>query len=417
MKKKILIVGGGGREHAVAYKLAEENDVELFAAPGNAGIAEIATCLPIVATDVGGIADWAEKNKPYMVVVTPDDPLAMGMVDELNRRGIRAFGPTSSAAVIESSKAFAKQLMAKYGIPTASYRIFDDCGQALEYVKTAPLPLVVKADGLALGKGVIICQTLADAETAINEMMKDGRFGSAGNKIVIEQFLKGYEVSVMAFTDGQTIVPMPPAHDHKRALDGDKGLNTGGMGVYSPSDLFTGALMKKAYETIFLPTVRAMNEEGRPFKGVLYFGLMVDGDDIRVLEFNARFGDPETQAVLPRLQTPLSQIFDAVIDGKLNDVKIDWKPGYTVCVILASGGYPLAYEKGKKIEIGELKEGTVLYHSGTAYKDSALVTNGGRVLGVTVCGETLSQAEKNVYEEVAKINFAKMFYRKDICKR
>ncbi|MBQ4049601.1 MAG: phosphoribosylamine--glycine ligase [Clostridia bacterium] len=413
--KKILVVGGGGREHAIATKLAGDG-VELFAAPGNAGISQIATCLPYKATDIEGITAWAVENQPYMVMVAPDDPLAMGMVDELNKRGIRAFGPDKKAAEIEGSKAFAKDLMQKYGIPTADYKIFTDSASALEYVSGKDGKLVVKADGLALGKGVIICNNRDDSIAAVKSIMEEGAFGKAGSKVVIEEFLQGYEVSVMAFTDGKTVRPMPPAHDHKRALDGDEGLNTGGMGVYSPSPRFDDRLMQKAMKEIFLPTVQAMNSEGRTFKGVLYFGLMVDGDDIRVLEYNARFGDPETQAILPRLETPLVEIFDAIIDQRLGEVEVKWADGYTACVIVASGGYPLAYEKGKPIEIKNLNDGTIVFHSGTAYKDGVLVTNGGRVMGVTVTEKDLASAEKEVYSEIKKITFDKMFYRSDICK-
>jgi len=413
--KKILIVGGGGREHAIATKL-KADDVQLFVAPGNAGISQLATCLPYSATDIDGIVDWAEHNDLYMVVVTPDDPLAMGMVDELNKRGIRAFGPKKVAAEIEGSKAFAKELMHKYNIPTADYRIFTDAQSALQYVESTNGNLVVKADGLALGKGVIICNNVNEAKDAIKSIMQEGAFGKAGNKIVIEEFLQGYEVSVLAFTDGKTIYPMPPAHDHKRAFDGDQGLNTGGMGVYSPSPRFDARLMEKAVKEIFVPTINAMNSENRKFKGILFFGLMVNGDDIRVLEYNARFGDPETQAVLPRLKTPLISIFDAIIDGNLDKIDVEWEQGYTACVILASGGYPLKYEKGKPIEMEDLNDDTMIFHSGTAYKDGNLVTNGGRVLGVTVTKPTLELAEKEVYSEIKKISFDKMFYRTDICK-
>jgi len=413
--KKILIIGGGGREHAVANKLKGDG-VELFVSPGNAGISAIATCLPYSATDIDNIVAWAEENKPYMVVVTPDDPLALGMVDRLNERGIRAFGPNKLGAEIEGSKAFAKDLMHKYGIPTADYKTFFNIDEALSYVSKNDKKMVVKADGLALGKGVIICEGSKDAIDAVKSIMQDGAFGKAGDKIVIEEFLQGYEVSVMAFTDGKTIYPMPPAHDHKRAFDGDKGLNTGGMGVYSPSPRFDERLMKKAYDEIFEPTVRAMEKEGRTFKGVLYFGLMVNGEDIKVLEYNARFGDPETQAVLLRLKTPLLEVFDAVIDQNLSSLKLEWEQGYTACVILASGGYPQSYEKGKPIKIGALKEGTTVFHSGTAYKDGKLVTNGGRVMGVTVTAPTLEQAEKEVYSAIKEIEFDKMFYRTDICK-
>ncbi len=413
--KKILIVGGGGREHAIATKLKADG-VELFASPGNAGIGSIATLLPYAATDIENIVDWAEKNRPYMVVVAPDDPLAMGMVDALSQKGIRAFGPDKRAAEIEGSKAFAKDLMRKYGIPTADYRIFSDSKEALDYVQSGKGRLVVKADGLALGKGVIICNDKEESVAAVKSIMEEGAFGKAGSKVVIEEFLEGYEVSVMAFTDGKTVRPMPPAHDHKRALDGDKGLNTGGMGVYSPSLKFDVRLMQKAMDEIFVPTVNAMNAEGRTFKGVLYFGLMVNGDDIRVLEYNARFGDPETQAVLPRLKTPLIDIFDAIIDGRLNEIDVKWAEGFTACVIAASGGYPLSYEKGKPININGLNKSTMVFHSGTAIKDGVLVTSGGRVMGVTVTAPDLVSAEREVYSEIKKISFDKMFYRSDICK-
>lgn len=418
-KKNVLIIGGGGREHAIAHKLSLSEKVgKIYALPGNAGIAEIAEChADIGATELDKIIEFVDAHPDiYMTVVAPDDPLAMGLVDRLEEKGRRAFGPRSNAAIIEASKAFSKDLMKKYGIPTADYEVFDDAEKARAYVEKCDIPVVLKADGLALGKGVLICTSRQQALDGVKEIMQDRAFGSAGSKIVVESFLRGREVSVLSYCDGKCVKPMPASRDHKRALDGDKGLNTGGMGAFSPVPEFTDEFMQKAMKTIFQPTVAAMRAEGREFKGVLYFGLMVDGDDIRVLEYNARFGDPETQAVLPRLKTDLLDVMDAVIDGKLEDLSIEYDPRACVCVVAASGGYPEKYEKGKPIEFKAMPSGVTVFHAGTKMQDGALVTSGGRVLGVTALGDTLGEAKKLAYEGIKCVKFDKMHYRTDICK-
>lgn len=418
-KYNLLVVGSGGREHAIVWKLAQSEKVgKIYCIPGNAGIAEIAECHgDIAATDINAIVEFVrEHGDIYMTMVAPDDPLALGLVDKLEENGFRAFGPRSNAAIIEASKVFSKNLMQKYGIPTAAYRTFSDYEEAEKYVKVCPLPTVIKADGLALGKGVLICNTREEAETGLKSIMVGGAFGKAGNEVVIEEFLSGFEVSVLAFTDGKTVLPMASSQDHKRALDGDKGLNTGGMGTYSPSLKYTAAMQEKAYNEIFVPTIRAMEKEGRLFKGVIYFGLMISGDDIKVLEYNARFGDPETQVILPRMQNDLFSVFEAVIDGTLDKVELKYTPDACVCVIAASGGYPEKYEKGKEISIGKLDDGVVLFHAGTAKKDGKLVTNGGRVIGVTALGKDLSAAREKAYKNIEKVKFEKIHFRKDICK-
>ncbi len=418
-KYNLLVVGSGGREHAIVWKLAQSEKVgKIYCIPGNAGIAEIAECHgDIAATDINAIVEFVrEHGDIYMTMVAPDDPLALGLVDKLEENGFRAFGPRSNAAIIEASKVFSKNLMQKYGIPTAAYRTFSDYEEAEKYVKICPLPTVIKADGLALGKGVLICNTREEAETGLKSIMVGGAFGKAGNEVVIEEFLSGFEVSVLAFTDGKTVLPMASSQDHKRALDGDKGLNTGGMGTYSPSLKYTAAMQEKAYNEIFVPTIRAMEKEGRLFKGVIYFGLMISGDDIKVLEYNARFGDPETQVILPRMQNDLFSVFEAVIDGTLDKVELKYTPDACVCVIAASGGYPEKYEKGKEISIGKLDDGVVLFHAGTAKKDGKLVTNGGRVIGVTALGKDLSAAREKAYKNIEKVKFEKIHFRKDICK-
>jgi len=415
---KVAVIGGGGREHAICTALHKSKHVDhLWCIPGNAGIAQIAECVALKATDIAGIVAWAKSNPVDLVMVAPDDPLAMGLVDELTAQGIRAFGPTAAAAKIESSKAFSKDLMKKYGIPTAAFETFDCAETALRYVEAAKLPLVVKADGLALGKGVLICNTRDEAVSAVKSIMLEGAFGTAGAKVVIEEFLQGFEVSVLCFTDGKTVVPMVSSQDHKRALDGDKGLNTGGMGAFSPSRRYTEALAAKAYETVFVPTVRAMEAEGRTFRGVLYFGLMIDGDDIRVLEYNARFGDPETQVVLPRLKTDLYEIFEAIIDERLDEIEIVWDERPAVCVVMASGGYPVAYEKGNVITFGDVDGDVTVYHAGTARNANGdFVTNGGRVLGVTALADTFEAAVEKSYANVAKISWKDVHYRTDIGK-
>ena len=413
----VLVIGGGGREHAICVALAKSPKTgKLYCIPGNAGISQVAECVPSVGVmEFEKIADFiAAHNDITMTVVAPDDPLAAGLVDYLEERGFRAFGPRANAAIIEGSKAFSKHLMTKYGIPTADYKEFTDYDDAAEYVKNAEYPLVVKADGLALGKGVIICQNAQEGEEAVREMMVDKKFKDAGKKIIVEEFLTGKEVSVLCFTDGQTIVPMVSSQDHKRAHDNDEGLNTGGMGTFSPSKVYTPQLADAVYRDIILPTMNAMNCEGRPFKGVLYFGLMITKKGAKVLEYNARFGDPETQVVLPRLKTDLYEIFDAIIDGRLSDVDIQWTDDACVCVILASGGYPESYKKGVPIAIGKLPEDIVLYHAGTAFKDGTLVTSGGRVIGVTAKGKDIEEARKKAYDAIKNIHFDGMFYRHDI---
>ena len=407
----------GGREHAICVALAKSPKTgKLYCIPGNAGISQVAECVPSVGVmEFEKIADFIAAHKDItMTVVAPDDPLAAGLVDYLEERGFRAFGPRANAAIIEGSKAFSKHLMTKYGIPTADYKEFTDYDEAAEYVRGAEYPLVVKADGLALGKGVIICQNAQEGEEAVREMMVDKKFKDAGKKIIVEEFLTGKEVSVLCFTDGQTIVPMVSSQDHKRAHDNDEGLNTGGMGTFSPSKVYTPRLADAVYRDIILPTMNAMNCEGRPFKGVLYFGLMITKKGAKVLEYNARFGDPETQVVLPRLKTDLYEIFDAIIDGRLSDVDIQWTDDACVCVILASGGYPESYKKGVPIAIGKLSEDIVLYHAGTAFKDGKLVTSGGRVIGVTAKGKDIEEARKKAYDAIKNIHFDGMFYRHDI---
>ncbi|MBS1305473.1 MAG: phosphoribosylamine--glycine ligase [Christensenellaceae bacterium] len=412
----ILVIGNGGREHAVIQALKKSPKAEkIYAMKGNAGIAELAEPVDVDYCDIGAVGDWLDAHKDVgYTVIAPDDPLALGLADELEKRGHRVFGPNKRAAEIEASKAFSKGLMKKYNIPTAVYEIFDDYEKALGYVRAHALPLVLKADGLALGKGVLICRTLSEAEEGLKEIMLDKKFGAAGNKVVVEEFLEGPEVSVLAFTDGKTIVPMATSCDHKRAFDGDEGLNTGGMGTFSPAPFYGEKTAKEVREKIMLPTVAAMNAEGRPFKGVLYFGLMKTKDGMKVIEYNARFGDPETQVVLPLLKTDLLEIFEAVTDERLSEIKIEWEEGACVCVVLASGGYPVKYEKGKEISVGDLEDGVVLCHAGTKRKDGKLVTDGGRVLGVCAKGATIEEARQKAYRNVEKIRFEGMHYRKDI---
>jgi len=418
---KILVVGGGGREHTLVWKISQSPLAgKIYCAPGNGGIAKIAECVPIKATDIDGIVKFSKENKIDMVVVAPDDPLAMGMVDALEDAGIRAFGPRKNAAVIESSKAFSKELMKKYEIPTARYEIFNNSTDAIEYLRHQEYPIVVKADGLALGKGVIIAQDFNQAVAAVNDIMDSKIFGSAGDRIVIEEFLTGQEVSILAFTDGRTIVPMVSSQDHKRALDNDQGLNTGGMGTFSPSRIYTPELAEYCMEKIFKPTVEAMNSEGRKFKGVLYFGLIITKDGPKVLEYNARFGDPETQVVLPRLKNDIVEIFNAVIDERLHELEFEWDDNAAVCVVMASGGYPQKYQTGYEIEginDAERDEKVIVFHAGTRLENGKILTNGGRVLGVTALGDTLDAAIERAYNAVAKTRFENMHYRKDIGKK
>lgn len=413
---KVLVVGSGGREHAILWKLAQSPRVKkLYCAPGNGGISDIAECLPVNALDIEGMVNAVKENGIDLVMVAPDDPLAAGMVNAMADEGIRVFGPTKEAALIEASKAFSKGLMKKYGIPTADFAVFSDSRTALQAIEDWKYPLVVKADGLALGKGVIICENRQQAETAIISIMEQKQFGDAGKQVVIEEFITGPEVSILAFTDGETVVPMVSSQDHKRAFDGDKGLNTGGMGTFSPSRVYTPEIAEYCMQNIFIPTIKAMKNEGRTFKGVLYFGLMLTADGPKVLEYNARFGDPETQVVLPRLKTDLLDIFDAVIDGTLNELKIEWDDKACVCVIMASGGYPESYRKGFEIHgLQDCPEDVIVFHAGTRKENGRYYTNGGRVLGVTASGATIEQARDKAYEAVSRIHFENAHYRRDI---
>ena len=416
------MVGGGGREHALTRKLLESPRVEkMYAAPGNGGISRIAECVNISPMDIDGIVEFSVSNGIDFVVVAPDDPLAAGMVDALEEKGIKAFGPNKAAAVLESSKVFSKNLMKKYNIPTASYEVFDDAGKALSYIKQHDkYPIVVKADGLALGKGVIIAQNLDEAAEALKTIMTDKVFGASGNNVVVEDFLTGHEASVLAFTDGKTIVPMVSAMDHKAVFDGDKGPNTGGMGTVSPNRFYDDETAKRCMDEIFLPTIRAMAAEGRPFKGCLFFGLMLCEDGPKVIEYNARFGDPETQVVIPRLKTDLMDIFEAVAGERLDEINIEWSDEACACVVMASGGYPGSYRKGLEIsgldENGQL-DGAIIYHAGVSCKDGRFYTNGGRVLGVTALGKSIDEAIDNAYMYVSKISFDGAHYRKDIGRR
>ena len=411
---KVLVVGSGGREHAIVWKLAQSPKVtKLYCAPGNGGIAELAECVNIKATDIDAIVRFAEEEDIDLTVVAPDDPLALGMVNALEKAGRRAFGPTAEAALIEASKSFSKQLMKKYGIPTADFNVFDSEEEAIKYLEQADYPIVVKADGLALGKGVIIAEDKIQAAEAVRSMMSGGKFGKAGSRVVIEEYMTGPEVSVLCFTDGKTIVPMVSSQDHKRALDNDKGLNTGGMGTFSPSLHYTAEHEKFVREHILQATVDAMNSEGRPFKGVLYFGLMLTPKGVKVLEYNARFGDPETQVVLPRLQSDLYEIFEAVIDGRLAQTEIKWNDKAAVCVVMASGGYPQSYETGFEIT-GLPVENAIVFHAGTKLENGKLVTAGGRVLGVKALGEDIADARTKAYDAVSKIHFKNAHFRHDI---
>lgn len=418
---KILVVGGGGREHAIIKKLKENPNVtEFFACPGNGGIAKDATCVDIGAKDIPAITDFAVENKIDFCVVAPDDPLVLGCVDALEAKGIPCFGPNKNAAIIEGSKVFSKNLMQKYNIPTADYAVFADPKEVIEYIrKKNEFPTVIKADGLALGKGVIIAQNLEEAEDAVKSIMEDKMFGESGNHVVVEEFLTGPEVSVLAFIDGKAMVPMVSSMDHKRALDGDKGLNTGGMGTVAPNPYYTKEIADTCMETIFLPTMRAMNAEGRTFKGCLYFGLMLTPKGPKVIEYNCRFGDPETQVVLPLLKTDLLTVMQAVHDETLSELPVEFSDEAAACVIVASGGYPKAYQKGCVMDFGKAEElpDVTVYHAGTALKDGKLVTSGGRVLGVTATGKDLETALQKAYAAVEEIHFDGAFYRKDIGQR
>ena len=415
---KVLVVGGGGREHALVRKIKESKKVdEIFCTPGNGGISYDAKCFDVAATDIDGVVNLAKEIKADLVVVAPDDPLVAGMVDALNEAGFKTFGPRANAAIIEGSKVFSKELMQKYNIPTAEYKVFDNAEEAIEYIKERnEFPTVIKADGLALGKGVIIPENLDDAIAGVKEIMEDKIFGASGNNIVVEEFLTGPEVSVLAFTDGKCV---KPSMDHKRALDGDKGLNTGGMGTVSPNPYYTQEVANECMDKIFMPTINAMNNEGRTFKGCLYFGLMITPKGPKVIEYNCRFGDPETQVVLPRLKTDIVDIFEAIDNETLSDLDVEWSDDACACVIMASGGYPKSYPKGIEItglSNGQL-DGVTVYHAGTKLQDNKLVTSGGRVLGVTALGDTLEDALKKSYDAVEKIHFEGAHYRRDIGKR
>lgn len=411
---KILVVGGGGREHAIIKKLKENPQVtEIFALPGNGGIAADAVCVNIGAKDIPQIVEFAVSHGVDYAVVAPDDPLVLGAVDALEEKGIPCFGPRANAAIIEGSKVFAKDLMKKYHIPTAQYEVFTDMEAALRYLDTAPVPTVIKADGLALGKGVIIAQTRQEAKEAVQSMMQDKVFGKSGDQIVIEEFLTGPEVSVLSFTDGETVVPMISSMDHKRAGDGDTGLNTGGMGTVAPNPYYTAEVAQRCMEEIFLPTIRAMKAEGRTFRGCLYFGLMLTPNGPKVIEYNCRFGDPETQVVLPLLESDLLTIMQATTNGTLAQTEVKFRDDYACCVILASQGYPTAYEKGYPISIPE-EIASHVYVAGAAQKDGQLVTSGGRVLGVTAVADSLKDAIREAYAMAETIRFDNCYYRHDI---
>ena len=416
----ILVIGSGGREDAICHSLKKSPRVEkLYCAPGNAGISKIAECVPIAAMDFKALADFAEEKQVDLAVVGMDDPLVGGIVDVFEERGIKAFGPKKNAAILEGSKAFSKELMKKYGIPTAGYETFTDPKEAREYLKNADFPIVLKADGLALGKGVLICQSLDEALSGVSTIMEEKKFGEAGSTLVVEEFLTGREVSVLSFTDGKTIQLMSSAQDHKRAYDGDKGPNTGGMGTFSPSPFYTKEIDEICKEQIFQKTVDAMASEGRPFKGVIFFGLMLTDDGPKVLEYNCRFGDPEAQVVLPRMKNDLVDVCEACVDGNLSDLKLEFEDNAAVCVVLASEGYPLSYEKGYEIEGLDSFDNkkTFCFHAGTAFDSKGrIVTNGGRVLGITALGENLYEARKNAYSACEKVLFKNKYMRSDIAK-
>ena len=417
---KVLIVGGGGREHAIAYCVAKSSKVEkMYCAPGNAGIAELAECVPIGAMEFDKLVTFAKEKEIDLAIVGMDDPLVGGLVDEFEKAGIRAFGPRKNAAILEGSKAFSKDLMKKYDIPTAAYENFDNADEALAYLETAKFPIVLKADGLALGKGVLICNTLEEAKDGVKEIMLDKKFGASGNTMVVEEFMTGREVSVLSFVDGKTIKTMTSAQDHKRAKDGDQGLNTGGMGTFSPSPFYTKEVEDFCNQYVYQKTVDAMAAEGREFKGIIFFGLMLTEDGPKVLEYNARFGDPEAQVVLPRMKNDLIDVIEACIDGTLDQVDLQFEDNAAVCVVLASDGYPVAYEKGLPITgLDEFKkhEGYYCFHAGTKFDGDQIVTNGGRVLGVTAKGATLKEARANAYKATEWVKFDNKYMRHDIGK-
>lgn len=417
---KVLIVGSGGREHAIAWKVAQNSKVEkIFCAPGNAGIAEYAQCLPIGAMEFDKLVSFAKEEKIDLTIIGMDDPLVGGIVDVFEKEGLRVFGPRENAAILEGSKAFSKDLMKKYNIPTAAYENFDDSESALKYLETAEFPIVLKADGLALGKGVLICNTLEEAKDGVKTIMLDKQFGSAGNRLVIEEFMVGREVSVLSFVDGKTIKTMTSAQDHKRAKDGDQGLNTGGMGTFSPSPFYTQEVDEFCKKYVYQATVDAMKAEGREFKGIIFFGLMLTKNGPKVLEYNARFGDPEAQVVLPRMKNDIIDVMEACVDGTLDQIELEFEDNAAVCVVLASDGYPLEYEKGleiKGLETFKNKDGYYVFHAGTKFDNDKIVTNGGRVLGVVAKGDDLKAARANAYEATKWIDFANKYMRNDIGK-
>ena len=417
---KVLIVGSGGREHAIAEKKKKSPKVEkIYCAPGNAGIGLIAECVPIGAMEFAKLVDFAKENQIDLTIVGMDDPLVGGLVDELESAGLRAFGPRKNAAILEGSKAFSKDLMRKYGIPTAGYETFDDADEAVSYLEMLEFPVVLKADGLALGKGVLICQTLEEAKEGVKAIMLDKQFGNAGNKLVVEEFMTGREVSVLSFVDGKTIKTMTSAQDHKRAEDGDQGLNTGGMGTFSPSPFYTEEIDRFCQQYIYQATVNAMEKEGRPFKGVIFFGLMLTENGPRVLEYNARFGDPEAQVVLPRMKNDIVDVMEACIDGRLDEIDLQFEDNAAVCVVLASDGYPVQYEKGyliRGLENFDGRDSYYCFHAGTKMTDQGIVTNGGRVLGITAKGKDLKEARTNAYAAADWVEFENKYMRHDIGK-
>ena len=417
---KVLIVGSGGREHAIAWKAAQSEKVDkIYCAPGNAGISEFAECVAIGAMEFDKLVAFAKEKEIDLTIIGMDDPLVGGVVDEFEKAGLRVFGPRKNAAILEGSKAFSKDLMKKYNIPTAAYENFDNAEDALAYLETAKMPIVLKADGLALGKGVLICNTLEEAKEGVRSIMLDKQFGAAGNRMVIEEFMTGREVSVLSYVDGKTIKTMTSAQDHKRAKDGDQGLNTGGMGTFSPSPFYTEEVDQFCQKYIYQATVDAMRAEGREFKGIIFFGLMLTADGPRVLEYNARFGDPETQVVLPRMKTDIIEVMEACVDGRLDEVELEFEDNAAVCVVLASDGYPLKYEKGfpiEGLEEFEKHEGYYCFHAGTKFDGDTIVTNGGRVLGITAKGTDLKEARANAYAATEWVNFANKYKRNDIGK-
>ena len=417
---KVLIVGSGGREHAIAASVAKSPKVEkIYCAPGNAGIGLIAECVPIGAMEFAKLVDFAKENQIDLTIVGMDDPLVGGLVDELESAGLRAFGPRKNAAILEGSKAFSKDLMRKCGIPTAGYETFDDADEAVSYLEMLEFPVVLKADGLALGKGVLICQTLEEAKEGVKAIMLDKQFGNAGNKLVVEEFMTGREVSVLSFVDGKTIKTMTSAQDHKRAEDGDQGLNTGGMGTFSPSPFYTEEIDRFCQQYIYQATVNAMEKEGRPFKGVIFFGLMLTENGPRVLEYNARFGDPEAQVVLPRMKNDIVDVMEACIDGRLDEIDLQFEDNAAVCVVLASDGYPVQYEKGyliRGLENFDGRDSYYCFHAGTKMTDQGIVTNGGRVLGITAKGKDLKEARTNAYAAADWVEFENKYRRHDIGK-